>query len=179
MGNTGCKSIYLPDTEKIFKYRLIYFFPTFSTLEHSTFPLFSLSISLRTAGSWAAWLVGACLSDRSAALDLTQLHTPFQSFCWVGPSVGTLERGEKNPPRKLWLLAHASTCFLAHIATCLPFVHVCFFFGVRVCVFFCPCENMQPLMCAKGFRAEHSGNWTRPFVTQAAPRPETRTPLGL
>lgn len=52
-------------------------FPHFSP---TRIPLFSNSSSLRTAGSWAAWLVGACLSDRSAALDLTQLHTPFQSF---------------------------------------------------------------------------------------------------
>lgn len=138
--HAGSNSPYFPYKEKIFQYRGGFF----SHFSPTRIPLFSHSSSLRTAGSWAAWLVGACLSDRSAALDLTQLHTPFQSFRWVGnTSVGTLVIARTCV--NVFLCAH---CYMSTFCPCARFFLFCFF--VRVCVFFLR-ENMQPLMCAKGF----------------------------
>lgn len=164
--HAGCKSPYFPYKEKIFQYRGG-FFPTFPP---TRIPLFSHSSSLRAAGSWAAWLVGACLSDRSAALDLTQLHTPFQSFRCVGnTSVGTLVIARTCV--NVFLCAH---CYMSTFCPCARF-----FVFFCACVCFFPAREHATTYVCKGFSAEHSGNWTRPFVTQAAPLPETRTPLGL
>lgn len=130
---------------------------------------------------FAAWLVGACLSDRSAALDVKQLHTQFQSFCWVGSSVGTLMRGKKSTHEALIArtCVNVFLCTHRYMSRFCPWAGV---FSVCVCVLFLR-ENMQTLTCAKGFWAEPSGNGTGAFCHTSSPpsppnpRPEPSWPL--